>query len=628
MNWLNSVYTDGSKYFVSNPLPKKQEEITIFIRILKNDELKHIILRTKLNGIEKLFEMKYCRTEKGLDYYSCSLVVYEAVLHYHFYLVTNKEIYYYNQLEITNYIPNELYDFKILVDYSQPTWVKEGVFYQIFTERFYNGNPNNDVTDGEYTFDGHKTIKVKEWESVPLNYNKTFCLDFYGGDLEGVKEKIPYLKKLGVTSLYLNPIFYAATVHKYDCLDYFNVDPHFGGNKALEELTNELHKNGMRIILDTSINHTGSAHKWFNKDCSFFDKSVGAYHNKNSKERNYYFFKKNNEYVSWLGVSTLPTLNYTSKELREIIYLGSDSVVKKWLKKPYNIDGWRFDVADIMARNDMLQLHHVVWPEIRKSIKEENKEAYLLAEDWSDCDEFLKGDEWDSSMNYFGFTRPIREFVGEVDLFNRRNNLLNFNINSTGEMTQNRIKAHLCKLPFSIQENQFNLLDSHDVPRLHNNNNIRHDHYIGAVVCMFTMIGTPSIYYGDELAIDGDITTTEGCRYPMPWSKNIDSLESYKLYSKLAHLKTTKDCLKYGGIKFFVTEGRVLAYSRFTLDELMIIIFSVDNHDQKVNLPLKNFGKDLVLPNIDLLDNKIEYKVLNDEVQINVKAHMTYLINL
>ena len=141
----------------------------------------------------------------------------------------------------------------------------------------------------------------------------------------------------------------------------------------------------MKLILDVSINHTGIANKWFNRDGTFFPKNQGAYNNPDSEERSYYFFKEDNSYKAWWDVATLPTLNYTSQKLRNRLYRDSDSLVKKWLKPPYSIDGWRFDVADVMARNDEIQLHHEVWPEINASIKEENPQAYVLAEDWTDC---------------------------------------------------------------------------------------------------------------------------------------------------------------------------------------------------------------------------------------------------
>lgn len=623
--WLESVYTDGTNNFVSNPNPKKGETIRVRIRVIENKELKHILLRTKFNGLETLFEMKKENKVNGLQYYYCEFTVYEDVCHYHFYLVTDKKIYYYNQLEIVDYIPNEVYDFKILTNYDSPSWVKGTVFYQIFPERFCNGNKENDVKDGEYTFDGHKTMQIKDWNMTPLDYQKSFCLDFYGGDLEGIEKKIPYLKKLGVTALYLNPIFYAATVHKYDCIDYFQVDPHFGGNEALENLTKKLHENGIKIILDVSINHTGIAHKWFNKDGTFFPKIVGAYNNKNSLEREYYDFDENNNYRAWVGVKTLPALNYESLKLREIMYNGKESFVRKWLSAPYSIDGYRFDVGDNTARNNYSQLHHVIWPQIRNVIKSINKEAYILAEDWSDCGEFLKGDEWDSSMNYFGFARPVREFVGEVDLFNKRNPILNKKIKMTAKELENRFKAHLCKLPFTIMENQFNLLDSHDVARLHNCDFVIWEEYRGAVICMFTMIGAPSIYYGDEAEIDGITSTNEGCRYPMPWNKDFESGKFFKLYSDLTYLKKNSDALSNGGIKFLSSDGYTISFARIGKEEVVLTVFSTDSKSTLVKIPYDILGKK-DLPLVDYFKEKLEYKFVGNNAYLVCPPHKSYIL--
>ena len=358
--WLDSVYSDGSKYFVSNPCPKKGEAVKIALQIQEKSPVKNVFLCGKKNGIRIDIKMQEAGSKNGLCRYEGEIVIWEDEYSYYFILPTENCIYYYTQDGIKTYIPDEGGNFRILTDYAQPEWIKNAVFYQIFPERFCNGNPEISVKDNEYQFEGHPSIQVKDWNQVPQDYSKVFCLDFYGGDLIGIKQKIPYLKKLGVTALYLNPIFYAATVHKYDCLDYFHVDPHFGGDKALQDLIEELHKNDMKIILDVSINHTGTANRWFNKEGVFFPKSEGAYNNPNSEEREYYFFNADNSYKCWYDVPSLPTLNYQSQKLRNRLYRDKDSVVKKWLKKPYGIDGWRFDVADTMARNDKIQLHHEV----------------------------------------------------------------------------------------------------------------------------------------------------------------------------------------------------------------------------------------------------------------------------
>ncbi|TDX52332.1 alpha amylase N-terminal ig-like domain-containing protein [Orenia marismortui] len=590
-DWKESIYSDGSRYYIDNPTPELGDIVKIKLRVLSSAPVDKVFLRTVLNGDDHLIEMKVEQKKKGFRYYSCKLEISQPRINYHFYISTQKETYFYNQLEVSTHIPIEDYDFVIVAGYKAPEWIKSTVFYQIFPDRFYNGNPANDVKDNEYEFDGHSTIQ-RDWSEIPGDYEDSFCLDFFGGDLEGIKAKIPYLKELGVNALYLNPIFYAATHHKYDCLDYFKVDPHFGGDKALIELIEELHKNDMRIILDTSVNHTGTAHKWFNKEGSFYSKDIGAYHNEDSKEREYYYFDEDNNYHGWAGVDTLPTLNYTSEELRDMIYQGEDSVIKHWLKPPFNIDGWRLDVANTMGRMNEKQMHHEIWPEIRKSIREENSQAYILGEHWTDDREFLKGDEWDSSMNYYGFGRPVRQFLGELDRF------LSFN-NSDYKFKSSKKKAKdisqmfmqkLARLPHQIAYLQFNLFDSHDIHRLHNNPEISWDQYRGAVMMLFTFPGTPNIYYGDEVGLDGRIDTFEGCRYPMEWDAEKQNQNYYKLYNKLALLKQEEDALQEGGFKLLYDQGYVLSYARFTDEKAYLVVISQDNNRTKVEIPVFSLG--------------------------------------
>ena len=363
--WLESVYSDGSSEFVSNPCPKIGESVTVSLRMYADAPVKYVYLRSIPNGGELKIPMHRAREARGLVYWTCELPIIERRTQYHFYIATENCIYFYTQKEITTYLPEHSYDFVLLTDYVQPAWVKDAVFYQIFPERFCNGDPGNDVKTGEYSQDGFPAIRMEHWDDTPLTYEQGHCMDFYGGDLQGIRQKIPYLKELGVTAVYLNPIFYAPSCHKYDCLDYFHVDPHFGGDEALAELSKALHENGMKLILDISINHTGTAHRWFNKDGAYFPKTEGAYNNPDSVERGYYFFDKDNHYHGWWDLPSMPTLNYTSDSLRETVYRGENSVLKKWLKPPYSIDGWRFDVADVFARNGEVQLSHELWPEIR-----------------------------------------------------------------------------------------------------------------------------------------------------------------------------------------------------------------------------------------------------------------------
>lgn len=362
---------------------------------------------------------------------------------------------------------------------------------------------------------------------------------------------------------------------------------------------------------------------------NFFDKSVGAYNNPDALERKYYFFGENNTYKAWWNVDTLPTLNYTSKELREILYKGEDSLVKKWLKPPFNTDGWRFDVADVMARNDEVQLHHEVWPELVDSIKSTKKDAYVVAEEWGECGEFLQGKEWDTPMNYFGCARPVREFVGEWDLFlNREEVVHQTRPNQSAKALANRIRQHLCKIPFQLQQVQFNLLGSHDAPRLHNNPKISWEEVKIANVLLFTLPGTASIYYGDEAGIDGRIEDTEGFRYPMPWGKDFKEEAPYKCYHTLAHMKQENEAFCGGGFKILWEEGKVFAFARFTEKQLFYVVCSMEEEASEITLPYDIFGRKDIKNVREVFGSEVRYQDNGGAVVLRVPEKSAYIIEV
>ena len=588
--WLESIYSDGSCRFVSSPRPEFGETVTVRIRFYEDAPVKAVVLRTMPNGQNLFFDLHEEKREQGFVYWCGELPMWERRMHYHFCLVTENRVYYYNQHGVHTRIPDHSHDFVLLCDYVQPEWVKKAVFYQIFPERFCNGDERNDLQSGELTVNGFPSIRM-DWDADPLEWSEGHCLDFFGGDLQGVQAKIPYLKELGVTAVYLNPIFEAPSVHKYDCIDYFHVDKHFGGDEALASLSQALHENGMKLILDISINHTGAAHRWFNRDGLYFDKSVGAFHNPDAPERHYYFFHEGNTYTEWKGVHDLPTLNYTSDELRDIIYRRPDSVLRKWLRPPYSIDGWRFDVADVFARNGEHQLAHELWPEIRAAIREENPQAYILAEDWGDCAQYLQGTEWDSPMNYFGFGRPVRQLLGENDWFQLDSpTLRGCNFRLSAEDFEGRVLDHLGRMPHALQENQFNLFDSHDIARLSSDPDVPFEHWQGVVCLQFAMPGCPSIYYGDEAQIGGWFHSIEGCRFPMPWGRDFQNTEAYRMIRTLSHLKTSRKALQEGGFKFLWAKDRIVAVSRFTEEEAFVAVLSTDEQERTITLPLGAIG--------------------------------------
>ncbi|MCX7903911.1 MAG: glycoside hydrolase family 13 protein [Caloramator sp.] len=605
INWMDSVFSDGSIRFVSNPLPKLNEEISIAIRMLKDSPIEKAYIRYTLNGEERVVELEQKNIKDNFIYFWTKVKIEEPILKYHFILCTSDNVFYYNQMGVFEHFITEDYDFKIIADFEKPSWIDEAIFYQIFVDRFYNGNTENDVKDGEYTYRGFSSKKMK-WEDKPGKYEVYGNLDFFGGDLEGISQKIDYLKGLGVNALYLNPIFEAPSNHKYDCSDYFNVDKHFGGNKALAQLTENLHENDMKVILDISINHTGDTHHWFKENKDF-----------------YYFYDDEN-YEAWCGVKSLPVLKYENPEVRNVIYKDEKSVLKFWLEEPYYIDGWRFDVGHYTAKVKGSTIYREIWREIRKELKALNKDAYLIAEHWTDAQEYLQGDMWDSIMNYFGFFRPVRKYLGEGDLFTGwkiKNNMRTKNgINFSKEVMQ-----HFARLPYVIQSMQFNLLSSHDVHRFHNSPSISRKNVLTGIVMLLTFIGVPCIYYGDEIGLEGDLGDLSNCRYPFNWDENKWDKEIYQTYKRLIALRRNEKVLKNGSFKILTADDSSISYARFNEDEAIIFINSQDKEERTLYIPVLTIGD---FKNYEVIFNNGEDEITyeNGITVVNLKPEQTYLI--
>ncbi|MBQ3600651.1 MAG: alpha amylase N-terminal ig-like domain-containing protein [Lachnospiraceae bacterium] len=630
LDWKESVYSDGTKAFVSNPFPKMDDKIKVGIRLWEEAPVSYVLLRLKRDGLEFLIEMNEKENKNGLKYYECELEIHDKITQYHFYLVSQGVIYYYNQKGIFTVMPDETYDFKIIADYEQASWVKDAVFYEIFPDRFCRGNNSTiRVKEGEYSYFGHETKAVQNWQEEPKDFREAFCLDFYGGDLYGIQDKIAYFKELGVNALYVTPIFKASSVHRYDCVDYFQVDEHLGGDSALIELTEKLHKENMKLIVDISLNHTGMNHKWFNREAIFYSVAQGAYRSANAKEKEFYYMDEDKNYACYGNIPMMPKLNYGSKKLREIMYQGEDSVLKKWLREPYNIDGWRFDVAATTGQYQNDHFQHEIWREVYKQVKSTNPKAYLLAEDWNDAQEFLQGDQWDGIMNFVGCGRPIRDYVGQLDFRIARKDILKeVKPNNTSVALAERITNFYGKLPQAIQETQFNMLGCHDVSRLYNYENISFSHYKMANILMYMLPGCVCMYYGDEIGLEGRVNSTEGCRFPMNWNENYKENEYFQLHQRLNNLKRSSDAMKKGGFKILWKSDNVFACARFYKEELYIAITSMEKEDTKeVNIPIIFFGKQFSIPSSDIFGSEITVeKIESGQEVVKIAPGVSYLI--
>ena len=563
--FTKSIYSDGTKNYVDKPIPKLNDNVNIGLSMLDEDVSSVFLLRIR-NGAEDYHEMKPIGNRGQLAYYQVSIDINEPVLSYHFVVVRKNVIYYYTQAGVTTYVPDNADNFVILADFIQPAWVDGAVFYQIFPHAW--------------------------------------------GNLYKVIEHIPYLKDLGVTAIYLNPIFSAPSNHKYDCSDYFHVDEEFGGDKALEELSKALHANDMQLILDISINHTGITHNWV------------------KEKRHFYFENDDHSLMGWCGVETLPVLDYRNEELRDLIYRAPDSVLRKWLKPPYSIDGWRFDVADVFAKNDNVQLSDELWKEVCNAIREEKPDAFIIGEHWADCTKYLQGDLWNTPMNYYGFGRILRQFTGLPELFVSRNETLaKVPYKMTAEDVVARTIEHYSKFPQVIADAQMNLVDSHDVPRIHNYEGYSFEKVKAVVISQLLWTGIPCVYYGDELGIDGYTYHDSGFRYEMPWNLVTDDNQYLQLYKKAISLRRNKASFSNGSRLVLYAKDYVLAVARFFKDEVYIGVVSMEESAKTIKLPISLVGAIEPSENMDVFGRSFEGSMnASNEYELTIEPESGLLI--
>ena len=551
-----------SSLYVQPLYPERGEEVCLSVRassrrvkwvritVIENDNLeRHSMDKVSDDGLLAVYEVRITNKNKELKYW------FEAELE-------DGSDCYLSKRGLSDYLCPWDDAFVLKYGLDVPTWVPSSVCYQIFPDRFCRANDSLGAREGDYEFDGHK-IREMDWNERPLPYNQGHCLDFFNGDLEGIASKAGYLRNLGVSAVYLNPIGCSRTTHRYDCTDYFNVDPKLGGDEGYAEMVWILHEAGIRVITDISINHTGTDHPWFRSA------SEGG------PEEEFYYKNRHGGFDCWYNVKTLPQLNYKSDRLRDIIYRNEDSVLQKFLKQPFLQDGWRLDVATSVGNHKDERMCHEIWKEVRSCLKAVNPQTYLVGEDWDDPEEYLKGDQWDASMNYAGCSRPLRRWMGERDRFfwladNRPGNAPPY----TARQLKGHLERHLTALEGQMVFQQMNLIDSHDIPRLHCHRDIfDRNLYKGAVMMQFMLPGMPCIYYGDEIGIEGPMGSVENCRYPMVWDQSRWDTDLHDFYISLGRLRTDfGQALSEGQWEFGFCDDEVLEFRRQGRNQTVVLV--------------------------------------------------------
>ena len=336
----------------------------------------------------------------------------------------------------------------------------------------------------------------------------------------------------------------------------------------------------------------------------------------------FYFKREDGSLEGWWNVPTLPILDFRSEELRDLVYRGKDAALRKWLRPPYNIDGWRFDVADVFARHNDVQLADELWPEICAAIREENPDAIIIGEHWADCAHYLQGDQWNTPMNYYGFGRIIRQFAGLNDLFLERNPGFKEvkSVMRAGDVVR-RTKDHYDNLPQAVADCQMNLFDSHDIPRLHNCPGIDPAKWKSAVIAQFFWTGIPCIYYGDEVGIDGHDISDAGCRYPMPWGRvTPEGEEHLKIIKTMTALRHHSPAFAKGGRMVLYSEGQVLAVARFYEEEVYVGVISMEDKEKTVSLPLSLVGVASPAENEDVFGTPLKGRINGNDYELTIPA--------
>jgi alpha-glucosidase len=582
MNWQQSLQFAVNAEHVSDPNPVVGDRVRLRLKVWKDAPLRAVDVRAVLSGHSARLPLQRTREAARFAWWEGELPIPHAgLIHWHFLCHTDTGPLFFTRGGVQTINPTEDRDWTLMPGFSGADWVRGAVFYQIFPDRFHAGDPGVGRAPGVYRFDDG-TPRVMDWLAPPLGYAEGRCLDFYNGDLAGIARKLDYLDDLGVTALYLTPVFRARTTHRYDCIDYFHVDDALGGDHALAALTAAARARGMRVVLDVSLNHTGSDHPWLRQ----------AQADPGSREAGFYYADGRGGHHGWCGVRTLPQLNYASAALRRIIWEGDDALVRHWLKPPWQIDGWRFDVGNMTGRRGPDQFGHAIWRGVRQAVKQQRPDAYIVGEHWEDAIAYQLGDEWDGAMNYFGCASPLRRWLGEQLRFEA--NGPDFPPKSrepaTGHELAAMLRQTLDRLPSQHAALQLNLLGSHDIHRLHHSPGFDWPRYRGAVMLQFLLPGAPSIWYGDEVGLAGHAQSVEGCRYPMEWRTERWDQRFCTLYRILARLKRDEPVLSDGAHGFLAVGERHLAFARHGRGKAFVAVLNGAAEPARIELPMAVLG--------------------------------------
>jgi len=572
------------KSYSNYAFPIDENTLKLRIKAAKND-LKSVKViygtRFVFDGREplKVKEMKLKTSSEVNDFFETTIELEDPRFRYHFLLDDGENKRWYNEKGFSKNRPrggkSGFFQYSLISNddlLDRPDWLDEAVVYQIFPERFNNGNSDLDPAN------------LKNWGDLPKRDS------FFGGDLQGIYEKLDYLKVLGVNTIYLTPIFESLSNHKYNIDDYLKIDEHFGDEEIFEKLVNKAHDKDMKIILDAVFNHSG-----FN----FFAFEDLRKRGENSKYKDWYIYDSlplqteipvNYETFA-RNIPNLPKLDTANKEVQDYLL----KVTEYWMKN-FDIDGWRLDVAD--------EVDSSFWRRFRKKVKSLDKDAYIIGEVWHSGMKWLQGNQFDAIMNY-SFTEAVIDFIAKDKI-------------GPSEF-DNRLALNRMNYREDITNSLLNLLDSHDTPRILRHCNEDKDKMKLAVLFQMTYPGVPMVLYGDELGLTGgDDPDSRRC---MPWDDDKADYDLRAYYKKLIKIRKNNKILQKGEFESFVINEakNIYSFKRKLEDREVIVI--INNNPEKREICLRSQNKNYK----NLLTNK-NYKNNDEKIKLVMKPYQGMIL--
>jgi alpha-glucosidase len=549
---------DGSPLYVSVASPALGDHVQLRIRVPRaSDPPSRIYLRSTPDHEPRFAPLIPIGSSEGWDWWQAEIQIIGLELGYRFLLChADGHSTWLNQAGLHDLDTPDSQDFRLLAYPAPPDWSNSTVMYQIVPDRFARstGASSRPLPDWAIGAD---------WQDDVIFEGPNTVRQFYGGDLDGIRDHLDHLNRLGVTMIYLTPVFPARSNHRYDATTFAEVDPFLGGDAALVELVAESHRRGLRVIGDLTTNHSGDAHEWFTE-------ALGA---PDAVESSFYYWLDpfNERYVSWYDVPSLPKLNWNSHELRARFIEGSDSVVAKWLRPPFNLDGWRVDVANMSGRYLTDDLNAEVRQMIRRTMIDVNPNTMVICESTNDATSDLQGDAWHGAMTYVPFTKPLWAWLTDPGAaawwFGQP---AGTGESLTAEGFYRTHRTFVDAIPWRVRLGNLNALDTHDTPRFMTH--AIEGSLVVAVGLSMTMPGIPMMFAGDEFGLVG--ANGEQSRTPIPWDSVDDIAPIIDLYSDLIRLRTSHAALSEGGMRWLFAANEVLAFIRETAEECILIVAS------------------------------------------------------